>query len=71
MQRIDAESVLALARMQQHDWIDAVAAERIAVGATAAVAAVNAALRAVEPGLLAADCAEFLDALEALAERSP
>jgi hypothetical protein len=71
MQRIDAETVLALARMQQQDWIDAVAAERIAVGATAAVAAVNAACGTVEPGLLAADGAGFLAELEALAERSP
>jgi hypothetical protein len=71
MPRIDAETALALARMQQQDWIDAVTAERIAVGATAAVAAVNAALGTVEPSLLAADGAEFLDALEALAERRP
>lgn len=71
MERIDAETVLALARAQQHDWIDAAAAERIAIGASAAVAAVSAALRTLEPGLLAADSAGFLDALEQLAERHP
>ena len=71
MQPIDADAVLALARAQQHDWIDAAAAERIAVGATAAVAAASAALRTAGPGLLAADSAEFLVVLEELAERSP
>lgn len=71
MQPIDADAVLELARAQQHDWIDADAAARIAVGATAAVAAVSAALRTVEPGLLVADGAEFLEVLEDLAGRSP
>jgi len=70
VQSIDAEAVLALARAQQQDWIDAAAAERIAVGASAAVAAVNETLRNLGPGMLESDGAGFLDMLEALANRS-
>ena len=70
MQRIDTEAVLALARAQQQDWIDAAAAERIAVGASAAVAAVNATLRNLGPGMLVSDGAGFLEMLETLADRS-
>lgn len=70
MQRIDTAAVLALARAQQQEWIDAAAAERIAVGASAAVAAVNATLRDLEAGMLVSDGAGFLDMLETLADRS-
>jgi hypothetical protein len=68
MRKIDSTSVLALARVQGHDWIDEAAAQSIAAGATAAVAAVTASLRQLEPGLLVADSGEFLATLEALAE---
>ena len=68
MQEIDSNAVLALARAQGHDWIEEAAAQRIAAGATAAVAAVAASLRQIEPGLLVADPAEFRATLEALAE---
>ena len=68
MHKIDSTSVLALARVQGHDWIDEAAAQRIAAGATAAVAAVTASLQQFEPGLLVTDSAEFLATLEALAE---
>jgi hypothetical protein len=66
--QIDADTVLALARAQGQHWIDATAAERIAAGATAAIAAVSATLRSAEPGLLTADSATFLDVLESLAD---
>lgn len=68
MPQIDADTVLALARAQGQHWIDATAAERIAAGATAAIAAVSASLRSAEPGLLATDNATFLDVLESLAD---
>ena len=68
MPQIDADTVLALARAQGQHWIDATAAERIAAGATAAIAAVSASLRNAEPGLLTTDNATFLDVLESLAD---
>jgi hypothetical protein len=68
MNRIDSNAVLALARAQGHDWIDEAAAQRIAAGATAAVAAVEASLAQGEPGLLVEDSAGFLATLEQLAE---
>lgn len=68
MPQIDADTVLALARAQGQDWIDAIAAERIAAGATAAIAAVSATLRSAEPGLPTIDSAAFLDVLESLAD---
>jgi hypothetical protein len=68
MQKIDSTSVMVLARVQGHDWIDEAAAQRIAAGATAAVAAVTASLQQFEPGLLVTDSAEFLATLETLAE---
>lgn len=68
MNRIDSNAVLALARAQGHDWIDEIAAERIAAGATAAVAAVEASLRQREAGLLIDDSASFQATLEHLAE---
>jgi hypothetical protein len=68
MRSIDTETALALARAQGHDWVDRAAAERIAAGASAAVAAVVAALQNAPPGLLAADAADFLATLESLAE---
>ena len=68
MPRIDADTVLALARTQGHHWVDAAAAERIAAGATAAIAAVSATLRGAEPGLLTAESAAFLATLESLAD---
>jgi hypothetical protein len=66
--RIDADTVLALARAQGQHWLDAAAAERIAAGATAAIAAVSATLRSAEPGLLTAESAAFLATLESLAD---
>jgi hypothetical protein len=68
MNKIDANAVLALARVQGHAWVDEAAAQRIAAGATAAVAAVEASLRQGEPGLLVEDSAGFLATLEQLAE---
>jgi hypothetical protein len=68
MNRIDSNSVLALVRAQGHDWIDEAAAQRIAAGVTAAVAAVEASLRQGEAGLLIEDSAGFLMTLEQLAE---
>jgi len=68
MNRIDSKAVLALARAQGHAWVDEAAAQRIAAGATAAVAAVEASLRQGEPGLLVEDSAGFLPTLEQLAE---
>ncbi len=68
MSKIEANAVLALARAQGHDWVDEAAAQRIAAGATAAVAAVQASLRQGEAGLLIEDSAGFLATLEQLAE---
>lgn len=68
MSKIEANAVLALARAQGHDWVDGAAAHRIAAGATAAVAAVEASLRQGEAGLLIEDSAGFLVTLEQLAE---
>lgn len=68
MSQIDADTVLALARAQGQHWIDATAAERIAAGATAAIAAVSATLRDAEPGLLTAESAAFAAVLESLAD---
>jgi hypothetical protein len=68
MSKIKANAVLALARAQGHDWVDEAAAQRIAAGATAAVAAVQASLRQGEAGLLMEDPAGFLITLEQLAE---
>jgi hypothetical protein len=68
MNKIDSTAVLALARVQGHDWIDDAAAQRIAAGAAAAVAAVEASLRQGEAGLLIEDSAGFLAVLEQLAE---
>jgi hypothetical protein len=65
---IDPDTVLALARAQGQHWIDAAAAERIAAGASAALAAVDATLRGAEPGLLTGDGAAFADLLESLAD---
>ena len=70
MPQIDADTVLALARAQGQHWIDATAAERIAAGATAAIAAVSETLRSAQPGLLTTDSATFLDVLESLADPS-
>lgn len=66
MPQIDADTVLDLARAQGQHWIDAAAAERIAAGASAAIAAVRATLHD-EPGLLTAEGAAFLAVLESLA----
>lgn len=68
MNKIEANAVLALARAQGHAWVDEVAAQRIAAGAQAAVAAVEASLRQREAGLLIEDSAAFLATLEQLAE---
>jgi len=68
MNEIEANAVLALARAQGHTWIDEAAVQRIAAGATAAVAAVEASLRQSEAGLLIEDSAGFLATLEQLAE---
>jgi len=68
MNEIDSNAVLALARAQGHDWIDVAAAQRIAAGATAAVAAVEASLLQGEAGLLIEDSAGFQVTLEQLAE---
>lgn len=68
MNKIDSNAVHALARAQGHDWIEDTAARRIAAGATAAVAAVEASLRQREAGLLIDDSAGFLATLEQLAE---
>ena len=68
MSTIEANTVLALARAQGQDWVDEAAAHRIAAGATAAVAAVEASLRQGEAGLLVEDPARFLATLEQLAE---
>ena len=68
MPQIDADTVLALARAQGQHWIDATAAERIAAGATTAVAAVSETLRSAQPGLLTTDGEAFLDVLESLAD---
>jgi hypothetical protein len=68
MNKIDSNAVLALARAQGHDWIDVAAAQRIAAGATAAVAAVEASLLQGEAGLLIEDSVGFLATLEQLAE---
>ncbi len=68
MPQIDAGAVLVLARAQGQHWIDADAAERIAAGAAAAIAAVSATLHSAEPGLLTAESAAFLAALESLAD---
>lgn len=70
MNKIDSNAVLVLARAQGHDWIDDAAAQRIAAGAAAAVAAVEASLGQREPGLLVEDSAGFLATLEQLAEPS-
>jgi hypothetical protein len=68
MNKIEANGVLALARAQGHTWVDEAAAQRIAAGATAAIAAVGASLRQGEDGLLVEDSAGFLATLERLAE---
>lgn len=68
MNKIEANAVLALARAQGHAWVDEAAAQRIAAGAQAAVAAVEASLRQREAGLLIEDSAAFLATLEQLAE---
>jgi hypothetical protein len=68
MEKIEPNAVLALARAQGHDWVDEAAAESIAAGATAAVAAVEASLWQSEAGLLIDDSAGFLATLEQLAE---
>jgi hypothetical protein len=68
MSRIDSNTVLALARAQGHAWVDEAAAQRIAAGATAAVAAVEASLRQGVAGLVTEDSAGFLMTLEQLAE---
>lgn len=70
MPQIDAAAVLALAQAQGQHWVDAAAAERIAAGATAAIAAVSATLRSAEPALLTAESAAFLAVLESLADRT-
>jgi hypothetical protein len=71
MSKIEANAVLVLARAQGHAWVDEAAAHRIAAGATAAVAAVEASLRQGEAGLLIEDPAGFLMTLEQLAELPP
>ncbi len=67
MPQIVADDVLAAARAQHQDWIDRATAERIAAGAAAAVAAVEAGLRDPGPGQ-AAEAMGFLDVLEELAD---
>jgi hypothetical protein len=68
MNKIEAIAVLALARAQGQAWVDEAAAQRIAAGASAAVAAVEASLRQGETGWLIEDSAGFLATLEQLAE---
>jgi len=68
MNKIEANAVLVLAHAQGHAWVDEAAAQRIAAGATAAVAAVEASLQQGEAGLLIEDSAGFLATLEQLAE---
>ncbi len=68
MDRIDAATVLALARKQGQDWIDESVAGRIATGAAAAVEAVVAELDATGDGVLTEDPEAFLAVLESLAE---
>jgi hypothetical protein len=67
MRPLDAATVLDLARLQRQSWIDESVAQRIAAGATAAVAAVQEVLADAEPGLLSSDAADFQGVLEALA----
>ena len=68
MPQFEVDTVLALARAQGQHWIDATAAERIAAGATAAIAAMSETLRNAEAGLLTTGSAAFLDVLESLAD---
>ena len=67
MNKIDVDALIALVRAQGHEWLDPVAAERIATGAAAAAAGVAASLRQVAPGLLVEDAGDFAATLEALA----
>ena len=67
MSKLDATTVLQLARLQQQEWVDEATAQRIAAGVVAAIAAVMASLHEPTPGLLTRDPADFLLALEALA----
>jgi len=67
LSKLDATTVLQLARLQQQEWVDEAIAQRIAAGAVAAVEAVTASLHEAAPGLLTRDHADFLPALEALA----
>lgn len=68
---IDAQSVLALARAQGHDWVDEETARRIAAAAMTAVQAVAAAAPQSGPVLLEQAAGEFAATLEALAEAPP
>ena len=71
MRRPGTTTVVDLAHLQQQGWIDEDAAQRIAGGAAAAIAAVQDALAAIEPGLTSGDAADFLAELEALAGDDP
>jgi hypothetical protein len=68
MSGIDAVTVLALAQSQDHSWIDADEAARIAAGAADAISAVRAVLTESGCALFDVDSAGFLDVLESLAE---
>lgn len=67
MTAIDAKAVLGLARLKGQAWVDEAAADRIAVGASAAIDAVRDALAQVEPGPEDGRGADFLATLESLA----
>lgn len=67
MTRIDAATVLDLARLQGQAWMDEATAGRIAAGASAAIDAVRDALDQAAPGLEADRGADFLATLESLA----
>lgn len=65
---IDSQAVLAMARAQGHDWVDAETAQRIAAAAATAARAVAAAAPPPGPVLLEQAPGEFLATLDALAE---
>lgn len=67
-EEISAVTVLALARAQGHDWVDADVAGRIAAAATAAVQAVDASLPKATTELLSDSAGDFMGTLDALAE---
>ena len=71
MRKPGTPTVVDLGHLQRQEWIDEDAAQRIAAGAAAAIAAVQDALADVEPGLTGGDAADFLAELEALAGDDP